>query len=113
MLVLAARDLQTEKSLEPDLFQLKGRKPPGLFHPGWEKEYVTLRLDSWGTGAHELVYLEYTHSIMQMNTRWLPAWLNEGVAEFYAYTRFQQNEVYVGALTKEPPGSGFQTFIPD
>ena len=48
-----------------------------------------VRLDTWGQGAHEVVYHEYTHSILHMNSHWLPVWLDEGVAEFYAYTRFE------------------------
>jgi tetratricopeptide (TPR) repeat protein len=28
---------------------------------------------------------------------WLPTWLDEGLAEFYAYTRFQGDHIYVGA----------------
>ncbi len=97
LLVLAARDEETAKALEPQTWKLKGIKPAGIFHHGWEKQYVLVRLDSWGAGAREVVYHEYAHSIFHLNSRWLPTWLDEGMAEFYAYTRFQEHEIYVGA----------------
>ena len=100
LLVLAARDEPTEKVLEPALWKIKGAKPVGEFHHGWEKQYVVVRLDTWGQGAHELVYHEYIHSILHLNAHWLPVWLDEGMAEFYAYTRFLQHEIYIGAPTE-------------
>jgi tetratricopeptide (TPR) repeat protein len=100
LLVFAARDEETAKALEPRRWKMKGAKPAGLFHHGWEKQYVMVRLDTWGQGAHEVVYHEYTHSILHLNAHWLPVWLDEGMAEFYAYTQFQEHEIYVGAPTE-------------
>lgn len=98
LLVFAARDEATAKSLEPEAWKLKNTaKPAGVFHHGWEKQYVMVRLDTWSAGAREVVYHEYAHSILHINSRWLPMWLDEGMAEFYAYTRFQQHEIFVGA----------------
>lgn len=97
LVIFAARDEATAKAMEPVVWKSKGVKPAGVFHHGWDKQYVMVRLDSWGQGAREVVYHEYTHSIMHLNSRWLPTWLDEGLAEFYAYTRFQEHEVYIGA----------------
>jgi tetratricopeptide (TPR) repeat protein len=46
------------------------------------------------------VYHEYTHFIEHLNEHYLPLWLDEGTAEFYAYTRFQSRRIYVGAPTE-------------
>ncbi len=97
LLIFAPRDEDTARSLEPRLWRAKGPRPAGAFHHGWEKQYVMVRLDTWGPGAHEVVYHEYTHFILHTNAHWLPIWLDEGVAEFYAYTRFRQRQIYVGA----------------
>ncbi|PYX31788.1 MAG: hypothetical protein DMG77_05435 [Acidobacteria bacterium] len=78
LLVLAARDEPTEKVLEPALWKIKGAKPVGEFHHGWEKQYVVVRLDTWGQGAHELVYHEYTHSILHLNAHWPPGLAGRG-----------------------------------
>jgi tetratricopeptide (TPR) repeat protein len=98
LLVVAARDEQTAKGLEPEAWKLKdAAKPAGVFHHGWEKQYVMVRLDMRGQGAREVVYHEYAHSILHINSRWLPMWLDEGLAEYYAYTRFEEHDIHVGA----------------
>lgn len=48
---------------------------------------------SGGNGAKKVVYHEYAHTILHMNSRWLPVWLDEGTAEFYAYTRFDRDRI--------------------
>jgi len=102
LVVFAALDEPTAKSLEPAMWKSKGAKPSGIFHHGWEKQYALVRLDTFGgNGAKEVVYHEYTHSILHLNFHWLPVWLDEGMANFYGYTRFQDHKIYVGA----PPAS--------
>src|SRR5579863_7139099 len=55
LLVFAARDEATAKSLEPGVWKPKNTaKPAGVFHHGWEKQYVMVRLDTWGAGAREV-----------------------------------------------------------
>lgn len=109
--VFAALDEPTAKSLEPAIWKSKGVKPVGVFHHGWEKEYVMVQLEALKNGALEVVYHEYTHSIFHLNVHWLPLWLDEGIANFYGYTRFQQHQIYVGA---PPVGYGMpgRTLIP-
>jgi Tfp pilus assembly protein PilF len=72
----------------------------GEFHHGWEKQFALIRLDTFGgDGAKQVVYHEYTHTILHLNSHWLPAWLDEGMAEFYGYTRFEGHKIYLGAPT--------------
>lgn len=66
--IFAARDEETAKSLEPYLWKLKGAKPAGEFHHGWEKQYVMVRLDATGLSPRVEVYHEYTHSILHLNS---------------------------------------------
>ncbi|MGO8795642.1 MAG: hypothetical protein ACLQLC_12535 [Candidatus Sulfotelmatobacter sp.] len=102
--ILAALDESTAKSLEPILWNSKQVKPAGIFHHGWEKEYALVRLDTLGgEGGTEIVYHEYTHTVFRLNFQYLPVWLDEGLANFYGYTRFQDHKIYVGAL---PPRYG-------
>lgn len=110
LLIFAARDENTAKSLEPEIWKRKGAKPGGLFKQGWEKKYVMVRLDVMASqdaetgiltssAPYAVVYHEYTHSILHMNAQWLPTWLDEGMAEFYGYTRFQGHQIVLGAPT--------------
>lgn len=97
--IFAVADENTAKELEPRLWKRKGAKPAGEFHSGWEKRFAMVRLDAWQHGAHEVVYHEYTHTLLDLNNHWLPLWLNEGLAEFYGYTRFQEHQIFVGSPT--------------
>ena len=99
--VFATRDEATAKALDPVMWKRMGEDLAGAFHQGWEKQYALVRLDSWGgEGSKEVVYHEYTHSILRLNAHYLPLWWNEGMAEFYGYTRFEEHRIYLGAPTE-------------
>ena len=95
--IVAARDVGTYRSLDPALWKLRGDQIAGVFYRGWEKQFALIRLDSWGDANQVVVYHEYTHSVFHANVHWLPTWLDEGFAEFYSYTRFEKDRIYVGA----------------
>ncbi|MFY9560508.1 MAG: DUF1570 domain-containing protein [Terriglobales bacterium] len=102
LLILAPEDEPTTKKLVPEFWQHGGPKPAGMFFHGWEKQYALVRLDAIGSDktnpdTFAVVYHEYVHTLLHMNFRWLPTWLDEGLAEYYAYTRFESNRTYVGA----------------
>jgi Tfp pilus assembly protein PilF len=97
LLVLAPRDEPSMKALAPQLWKQKGAKPAGYFQHGWEKQFALVRLDEVAPGAYQVVYHEYVHTLLHMNFRWLPLWLDEGLAEFYGNTRFEQSRMLVGA----------------
>jgi hypothetical protein len=104
LLILAPEDEHTTRKLVPEFWQHGGPKPAGIFFHGWEKQYALVRLDSIrdgsGTDSFEVVYHEYLHTLLHMNFRWLPTWLDEGLAEYYAYTRFEGNHTYVEAAPR-------------
>ena len=72
-------------------------KVAGQFFRGWERQFALVRLDNFGDLNQAVVFHEYTHSILHANLHWMPTWLDEGLAEFYAYTRFQDDHIYIGA----------------
>ena len=96
-LVMCPRDESSMKALAPQFWKRKGFKPAGLFQHGWDKEYAIVRLDELRPESYEVVYHEYVHSVMHLNLRLLPVWLDEGLAEFHANTRFEKTKLYVGA----------------
>lgn len=110
--IIAARDGSTFHTLEPAIWKAQGDRIAGLFHRGWEKQFAIVRLDSWGDNGQVVVYHEYTHSILHANTLWLPVWLDEGMAEFYAYTRFQGDRIYVGAPSQRMGQLLHHTLLP-
>jgi len=106
LLVVAARDEETMKMLLPQMFKARvGSQIGGLFQKGWEREYAVVRLDQVTSDrrnpdTYATIYHEYTHTLLHTNFRWLPLWLDEGLAEFYAYTRFEGDKMYIGAPSK-------------
>jgi len=91
LVVYVTCDDETLKKLLP---QFKGNYA-GVFFHGWEKQFALIRMDGWAGHGQQIVYHEYTHSM-----HWIPVWLDEGFAEFYGYTRFEQNRIYLGAPTE-------------
>jgi Tfp pilus assembly protein PilF len=93
--VLTENDM---KALAPAMWKdHKGPLPGGLFQHGREKQFAIVHLDQDVPGAHNVVYHEYVHTLLHSNFRWLPTWLDEGLAEFYGNTRFEGKKSYVGA----------------
>ena len=76
-----------------------GPKLGGLFQHGWEREYALVRLDTinFDPDTYATIYHEYVHSLLHINFRWLPSWLDEGLAQFYGFTRFNDKDMYFGA----------------
>jgi tetratricopeptide (TPR) repeat protein len=97
LLIFAPRDEYSMKAMAPSFWKGGGPKPAGLFQHGWERQYAVIRLDQDVPGRYNVVYHEYVHTLLHANFRWLPTWLDEGLAEFYGNTRFEQTKTYVGA----------------
>ncbi len=98
LIIFAAHDEESMKALNPS--QWKGKHVPklaGYFSHHWEKTFAVIRLDQDVPGAYQVVYHEYVHSLMHANFRWLPQWLDEGLADYYGGSAFQDNKTYVGA----------------
>jgi hypothetical protein len=83
------------KTLAPVFYQQRD-KVAGVFFRGWERQFALVRLDGFGDRSQAVVFHEYTHTILHANVHWLPTWLDEGLAEFYAYTRFEGDHIDIG-----------------
>jgi hypothetical protein len=105
LLILAPQDESTTKKLVPEFWLHGGPKPAGEYFHGWEKQYALVRLDAVDSDRSDpdtfaVVYHEYVHSLLHLNFRWLPTWLDEGLANFYGFTRFEGGHTYIGAPPK-------------
>jgi tetratricopeptide (TPR) repeat protein len=99
LLILAAKDESTAKDLLPQIWAHPGPKPGGLYMHGWEQEFALVRLDLMESDpqTYHIAYHEYVHSLLHTNFNWLPQWLDEGLAEFYASTAFDDAKIYIGS----------------
>lgn len=78
------------------------KKLAGLYTQHQDMNFALVRTDASGTAENEYhaLYHEYTHSILHMNLRGLPLWLDEGLAEFYGNTRFLGKDASFGMVEK-------------
>ncbi len=112
LLIFAVQDENAMKAVAPALFRSMPVKPGGIFTPGTEKQFAIVRMDQVANGSYEVVYHEYVHSLLHLNFRWLPTWLDEGLADFYGNTRFEGKKIYVGAPTQRVTYLQGRTLIP-
>jgi Tfp pilus assembly protein PilF len=97
IIVLALKDEQGFRALEPEAYLAKGQlKLGGLFLRAQDKNYVLMRLDAEGEHPYSVVYHEYTHLLLSKAAEWFPLWLNEGLAEFYQNTDIHEKDVWLG-----------------
>ena len=104
-LILAPNSENSARKLVPEYWKRTTAKPGGLFHHGWEKTFAVVRLDvvrrqsnsQVASDRYAVIYHEYAHSILHANFQWLPTWVDIGLSEFFAYTRFERHKTYVGA----------------
>jgi tetratricopeptide (TPR) repeat protein len=103
-LILAPKDESSLKALFPERWKQKGVKPAGFFITGSEKSLAVVQLNlerrqsaQAADEGYQVVYHEYTHSVLNANFRWLPLWVNEGMAEFFGNTWFTGGEILLGA----------------
>lgn len=81
------------------LYQGKPISVAGLFHGGRDLNYIALTTGGQDDGVRT-VFHEYAHLIVNNLLRDVPAWLNEGLAEFYSTFEVHQGgrEVIVGKV---------------
>lgn len=99
VLIIAVKDEDGLRELLPGYWERKGgMRPAGVFHAGRDKHLVALRLDAQPDNTYPVLYHEYTHLLIRLNVRWIPLWLNEGLAEFWGSSDIDEKEVRWGII---------------
>src|SRR5216117_419938 len=98
--VLLIGDEETMKELEPEY---KGRKLPvaGYFQAGQDRDFIVLSGRVFPETLTSVVYHELTHYFLARALASHPAWLNEGLAEYFATAEIREDEISLGALSVE------------
>lgn len=119
----AARDYGTALRLAPSL---RPREKPyainddgafidvtrRAFFPNWERNIGLVQLDTWEKAPHDRLYAAYVHEILMQNAPSLPSWLDRGLSEFLASTRFDGNDIILGAPIAGWPELKQQRLLP-
>jgi tetratricopeptide (TPR) repeat protein len=99
VVIFAVRNEESLKLLLPEYWETKGHThPAGMYVPGESEHFVAVRTDTQGDNPYEVVYHEYTHALIHLNYRDLPAWLDEGIAEFLGNTEIHEKTVQIGKI---------------
>jgi tetratricopeptide (TPR) repeat protein len=103
--ILAVRDEDELGTLLPAFWEAKGTfRPAGLFVSAPDRNWVAVRMDAArlregdaaGDNPYLVVFHEYVHVALRTNFRALPAWLSEGLAEFWGNATIEGDRVYEG-----------------
>ena len=98
----ALKDEKGFKALLPKEALAKGAAmPAGMFISSPERYFVLLRTDTPVDLGYHAVYHEYVHMVMRLNFPDLPLWLNEGLAEFFAFARVADGKSDLGMPSPE------------
>jgi tetratricopeptide (TPR) repeat protein len=94
--ILAVKDAASLRELLSPFWE-KGHAPPaGIFSHRLDQFYIALERDLNGENPYANLYHEYFHSLTTPYYPDLPAWLAEGLAEFYGNTRIGNAGVTMG-----------------
>lgn len=93
--IIAVRN-NKELSAYAPLFHGKPIALAGFFQQGQDRDYILVDLSSEG-GWH-VVYHEYAHLLLHSNFTELPAWFDEGFAEYFATFHADKKDLYFGEM---------------
>src|ERR671925_576502 len=90
--VLLIGDEQTMKELEP---QFNGRKVAvaGYYQRGTDRDFIVLSGRVFPDTLTSVVYHELTHYFVGRALAARPAWLNEGLAEYFSTAEIHDDEI--------------------
>src|SRR5947207_8272194 len=96
--VLLLGDEATLKELEPEY---NGRKVAvaGYYQRGQDRDFIVLSGRVFPETLTSIVYHELTHYFLARALANRPAWLNEGLAEYFATVDIRGYEISLGALS--------------
>jgi tetratricopeptide (TPR) repeat protein len=78
------------------LYQGKPVDMAGFFEASPDRDFIALDLstDNWSTALHE-----YTHALVHGNFPPVPAWFDEGLAEYFATLKITNNGLEIGNIS--------------
>jgi Tfp pilus assembly protein PilF len=101
-IVFAARDSKTTQALVGTPLNMSWGNtlvlPAALYLKGEEQDYALVDMDLHHTEA--VATHEYIHKLLYLNFTRLPVWLDEGLAEFFAYSKSEGHSITLGARSE-------------
>jgi len=94
--ILAMKDEKSLSEVLPEYWTKGHMHPAGWFAYRMDQFYIALNLDAQGENPYQVVYHEYYHSLTMPYFPNLPAWLAEGLADFYGNSEIKGNVATMG-----------------
>src|SRR5262252_3133780 len=96
--VLLIGDEPTMKELEPEF---NGRKisVAGYYQRGQDRDFIVLSGRVFPETLTSVVYHELTHYFLSRALVSRPVWLNEGLAEYFAFAEIRDDEISLGGIS--------------
>jgi tetratricopeptide (TPR) repeat protein len=104
----------SERSYQPFMPLYNGKRVEvgGSFQPADGAYYITLNTEA-GEGAYPVIFHEYVHLLVGTALADVPAWFNEGLAEYYStYQMYGEREATLGRVNAEHVYELRERFIP-
>lgn len=105
VLVFAAAGECTLRQLIPQFWERHGRRPAAVSWKGAHAHYITLRTNVRDRDRARLFLHEYIHLLVRTRAPGIPAWLDEGLADFWSTLAAAPGGLEVGA----PPPQHLRT----
>jgi TonB family protein len=96
--VLLIGDEDQFRDLSPE-YNGKKVKVSGYYERGQDRDFIVLSAAATGNLTH-VVYHELTHYFLTRSLEPRPAWLNEGLAEYFATAEIDDDTIYLGGLSQ-------------
>src|SRR5438094_5337020 len=98
--VLLIGDEQTMKELEPEF---NGRRiaVAGYYQRGTDRDFIVLSGRVFPETLTSIVYHELTHYFIGRALAVRPAWLNEGLSEYFAAAEVRDDTIWLGGLSAD------------
>lgn len=93
--IIAFRDAKEMRTVSP-VWERKTLTVAGLFQPGAERNFIVIDLSA-GHGW-EVVFHEYVHLLLNGNFPPMPAWFDEGFAEYFTTLKVSDREIDFGLV---------------
>ena len=97
----AVRNSDALRELAPQFWERRGIRPRAVAHAGPHTAFLAVREDLPEAAWRQAVLHEYVHLLTAERLPGAPAWLDEGLAEFWSAVFVDGNRVIVGRPTSQ------------
>jgi hypothetical protein len=96
VVILAVNGSRGMRELLPQSWERRGPKPAAAASPGPYTPYIAIRADLSAGRRRRFLFHEYVHLLTRNTIEELPAWLDEGLSEFWSALAVRDNGLEVG-----------------